>query len=126
MKYYNFFFYKFYKFMLKVGKNDIPEWNAIIIFSLWVAFYVAIFLELLSSLMLKIEVSKVSDFITFLFIVFLNHLYFIRGKRYEQLREYFETTGKMSGTKGTILITLFLMLPFVQLIYVLLTKVIFV
>src|SRR5690606_4137083 len=120
MTYYNFCFYKFYKFMLKIGKNDIPEWKALIYFSGWILFYLIAIIYIPKNLnIMDIKIHKIFFVILFLSVLFVNYILFLKNEKFLKIKKEFETTSKFNTTKGTVLISLFLLLPFVQLFYVL-------
>ena len=110
--------------MLKIGRNDIPEYKALIYFSVWIGFYIVACIYIPHHLnLIKWEHPKVIGLVLIFSLLPLNYSIFIKNKRYIKIKENFETINKLSKTKGTILITLFLLLPFTQLFYVLIVKV---
>ncbi len=111
--------------MLLIGKNDIPELKAMLFFSLWIIFYLGLIIYIPQDLHLtKIKIPTI--LMLMLMLIFLinvfHYFFYIRNKRYKILKNYFETTGKIGPIKGSIIMLIFLVTPFLQMFYFLLCK----
>lgn len=110
--------------MVRIGSNDIPEWKAAIFLSFWLSFYISISISVPRMLGLMKE-PKVSHFFTigaFMLVLIMNYYLFIKNKKYLKIGHEFETTHKFSNVKGTIIMFIFLIVPFLELMYVLFIK----
>ena len=112
---YNYFYYRLYKFFLWVSKTDIPDLNAIIILSLYNTFYFLILNILIEKTVGKehFEVSKTVGVGFYILMIAFNLWYFLKGKRYEKIKEKFDKTRNIGKY---LLFILFMILPFLCLL----------
>lgn len=115
LKYYNYIYYKLYAFFLKEDKNDIPQWNALIILSGWIVLDIVIVKHIFEQLHLfpTFNISKTAGIAMYLLICFGNLFLFIRNKKYNLIKADFDTHSLFSNkTKERIFVWAFLLLPF--------------
>ena len=124
MNYYYFFFYLFYKCMLKVGRNDIPEIKAVLFYTMWLLFYLAFIIYIPHHLKLvNLNNPTLIALICYAILIITNFKIFIWDKEYVKIKKEYDNQKKISSKKSILLLILFLLLPFTQLIYVLLFKI---
>jgi|SRR5690606_19222204 len=123
MKYYNYLFYKFYSFFLKIGEGDDPEFKAIIFFSLWDIIYFVTILITLGGITgfrsFDSSYDKIIGVGVSLIIVAINYFLFVKKRRYQKIKEKYDKSQPFNRGQSRLVMFVFLMLPFIVLAYIL-------
>jgi uncharacterized membrane protein YidH (DUF202 family) len=114
---YNFIFYLIYKLFIKLWKKDIPEMKALVLFSLWEAFYLLIPFGIVRyAIRRNIHLSKTTLAITLILIVICNVYLFMRNNRYLKIYRQFEKMPDLKKKYGPITMIAFFLIPILALI----------
>ncbi len=114
-KFYKFILYSFYKFFIGIGKKDIPEGKAILIFSLWIAFYSLLLYPVVRYYMPDFYIPKwiVGSF--YVVITLLHFIVLLRDNNYLKIYREFEKDREYRE-KHKLLVPVFLLFPFLVII----------
>ena len=111
-KLYRFVFYLLYEFMIRIGRRDIPESKAIVIFTLWECFYLLLpyaLLRYVTGANLKIpKAILISGFVAF---ASFNFFYMIYSKRFVNIYKEFENDKDFANRYKVIVSVVFLSFP---------------
>jgi hypothetical protein len=116
---YKYFYYRLFRWNLKTwGKNDVPQYNALIgvTFLCYLSlFNIAIIFELITglSLLTQFGIGKLHIVIVFLALGTLNYFLFIHHNRYLQLERYFGSESKQQRANRSLFLTFFVLASFV-------------
>ena len=112
-KFYRFIFYKIYKYLIGIGRKDIPERKAVAVFSLWVGFYIGLTIPIVKYFVPEFYVSKLIT-ATILIAINLAHFFILIYSK-EHLRIYREFDKDSEyRKKHKLLVPVFLLFPFVM------------
>ena len=107
---YKYIFYKLYKFFLWFRKDDIPEWNAMIVLAGCIS--ANAFCLLISLIRIKSYFSesytKISILIFYTLIFTINYYLLIRKDNYVKILKLFNNENSVSRVTGNISILLYI------------------
>lgn len=111
-KFYRFIFYLLYKFMIRIGRRDIPESKAVVIFTLWESFYLLLPYSLMRYLVgadLKIPKTLLISF--FIVLALFNFFSIVYNKRFIKIYREFQNDKEFTKRHEVIVPLVFLLFP---------------
>ena len=106
-----YLYYSYYKFFLRIGKGDDPEFKALIFFNIWTFIHLLVVATILKILGVLPHIHEVIGGVFILTLLGLNYYLLYSNKKYVEIQRKFEEKQLVTKWKKTLVLNYFLWFP---------------